>query len=241
MKVSILYMTIDRYPSCIENLNSNLARGGIDDYELLWCDNGSKDERVKSEMLKIESLAYARVNKENCGIARSMNQLMLRARGDFIVQLGNDYEMPDRWLEMMVNYATSVNNSGMVGIAWSKEHLGNLTKINLPVHLADYSKPIFGVKLKTREMLNKVGAFDEMLHPYGLEDSDYHQRSCLAGFNNYYIPGVMSKHLGGDVGEKSDYRKMKDFSLRANGPYFVKKDYARFGYYVPWPAPTSAF
>lgn len=247
--VSIVYLTIDRYPSCIDNLNKNLAKCGVShsDIEILWCDNGSAQEDVLRGMRANELVTYARVNKENEGIARSLNQLILRSNGQYIVQLGNDYEMPNNWLDEMIRYASDVIKAGMVGIPWCPGHRGPLTDVlaisspSKKVHLATYDLPLFGVKLKTRQMLDRVGAFDERLHPYGLEDSDYHRRAQLAGFVNFYIPDLVSKHLGEDSGKKTDYRAMKDFSLKCNGPYFVTKDYARFGYYVPWPAMTEGY
>lgn len=244
MRVSILYMTIDRYPDCIHKLSDNINRCGLssNEIEILWCDNGSKQKEVITEMGKNALVTYHRVNKENEGIARTLNQLIIRSKGDYIVQLGNDYKMPDNWLEKMVNYAAKVPKTGMVAIPWSKGHCGELATIEgTLVHLAPYDKPIFGVKLKTREMLNEVGAFDEKLHPYGLEDSDYHRRSVIAGFNNYYIPDTISSHGGGDSGQQTEYRLMKDYSIKANGPYFVTKNYKRVGYYIHWPAMNQGF
>lgn len=241
--VSILYMTIDRWPDCLNRLNANLDSCGVDrsGIEILWADNGSANVRVIEEFSKHPLVSYARVSKENEGVGRTLNQLILRARGEYIVQLGNDYKMPDTWLTALVGCAAAIPSTGMAGIAWSPGHRRALVdRSGVAVHLADFETPIFGVKLKTRAMLDRVGAFDERLHPYGLEDSDYHRRSVLAGFDNYYLPNFLSEHLGHDDA-KSDYRLMKDYSLRANGPYFVTKDYARFGYYEPFPAKTEPF
>lgn len=238
---SILYMTIDRYPDCIVNLNKNIANSGVQehDIEVLWADNGSKDPQVINDMMALRYVSYQRINRHNEGISRTLNQLMLRASGKFIVQLGNDYRMPSGWLDAMGTYAAAIPGTGMVGIAWCDHHQEkeNLTVINKKsIYLNSFSKPLFGVKLKTRDMLNEVGAFDEKLHPYGLEDSDYHHRACLAGFKNYYIAGLISEHRGNDFGEKTEYRMMKDASLKANTHYFSKIDYERHGYYRPWPA-----
>ena len=231
--VSILYLTIDRYPSCIENLKRNLANCGVprETIEVLWCDNGSQDKRVVEDMLPLAD--YRHVNKENCGISRMLNQLIIRSTGQYVFQLGNDYHMPDNWLKSAIEFAMNTVNVGMVGIAWCPDHVTSGPQ--------PYDKPMFGPKLKTRDLLDEVGAFDEMLILYGLCDSDYHQRSVLAGFDNYYLPNVSCVHLGSDVGEKTAYRQMKDFALKANGPWFVTKNYKRFGYYLPWPPKKAPF
>lgn len=243
--VSILYLTIDRWPSARDNLLANLTRGGIpaDGIELLWCDNGSKSEELIDAFKNLSYLSYARLNRENEGITRALNQLIIRTTGRHIVQLGNDYEMPDGWLRKMVEYAEVVEGAGMVGIPWCPGHRGEITDVGggVRAHLNGYTQPMFGVKLLTRAMLDHIGGFDEKLHPYGLCDTDMHQRACLAGFKNFYIPDLMSKHLGTGDADKGEYRQMKDFSIKANGPYFVTKDYRRFGYYVPFPPMNDGY
>jgi GT2 family glycosyltransferase len=69
---------------------------------------------------------------------------------------------------------------------------------------------------------NKLGKFCEDYGVYGLWDSDYSIRAAKAGFENYYIPGLKSDHFGNDVGENSEYRKMKDESLNKALPIFSK-------------------
>lgn len=229
MKVSVLYITLNRYPSCIDKLYRNLRAGGLkeDEYEILWCDNGSEhQETIAKAMPKV---AYSHLNKYNGGVARSLNQLILRAKGDYIIQLGNDYRMPQDWIKLLIEQAEKTPKAGMIGIPWCEQHIS-------PGKYQAYNKPMFGCKLKTRAMLDQVGAYDEKLHPYGLEDSDYHRRSFLAGFNNCYIKGALAVHEGGDVGTQTPYRHMKDVSILINDPYFANKDYKRFGYYIPWPA-----
>lgn len=239
MKVSILYITMGRYPQCIERLKLNLHNTGIasDDWEILWADNGSRNDRVRSDMRATPGLSYARENADNEGISRTLNQLILRARGDAIVQLGNDYEMPSGWLAELLAFSSRVPKTGMAGIRWSDTHLCPLVEIEgTQIHLATFERPIFGVKLKTRAMLDDVGAFDEMLHPYGHEDTDYHRRATLAGFRNYYIPNMQSRHLENDVGSGSEYRQMKNCALTSGLLHLKEKNYRRFGYYEPWPA-----
>lgn len=227
--ISILYITIDRYPSCVENLNENLRKTAVLDseYEILWADNGSNDIGMLDRTIgRHPRLSYARINETNEGVARTINQLILRSRGEFVVQLGNDYDMPMFWLQELVAYAKTIPKTGMVGMAWNPKHrTGKLVAENddaYPAYHADINKPIFGVKLMTREMLETVGAFDENFHPYGMEDTDYHQRACLAGFRNYYTP-ALSHHLGNDGGSLSPYRLMKNESLKKAQEYYSTK------------------
>ena len=70
----------------------------------------------------------------------------------------------------------------------------------------------FGNVLITKQAIDKVGYFNLDLDPYSVNDRDYWMRCELAGLRSYYIPGS-AEHLGNDVGQTTDYRKMKDESL----------------------------
>ena len=50
-----------------------------------------------------------------------------------------------------------------------------------------------------------------------MQDSDYGLRLNQLGFKSYYIKGLQSQHIGHDVGEQTDYRKMKDEGLNKAG------------------------
>jgi len=65
----------------------------------------------------------------------------------------------------------------------------------------------------TKQGFDAVGYFNTDHDPYGMQDSDYSYRLHKAGFLNYYIHGMNSTHVGADVGNGSEYRKMKDESL----------------------------
>jgi GT2 family glycosyltransferase len=242
-------MTINRYPGCVENLEYNLAICGIDlsNAEILWADNGSADPQcIRYGISKTEPrLAYERMNSKNEGVARTLNQLIMRSRGEFVVQLGNDYHMPRDWLRYMIWHAKNIGNTGMVGITWQGQ---TTNRQSLPtrkgglaeVDLRPFDKPLFGVKLKTRELLDKVGAFDPAFHPYGYEDSDYHHRATVAGFRNYYIVDAKARHLGDGI-LKDPLRTTKDKSLADLRQYYESKLalYRDDNYYIPWPAPEE--
>lgn len=242
--VSLLYMTVNRFPQCVERLVANLERASFcrDAVEILWADNGSDDpERIRSAMFEAGlPVTYSRINSENEGIARTLNQLMLRAQGRHIVQMGNDYAMPEGWLGALVHHADNIANTGMVGIRWQEQRENPRRFLcrdggSVVVDYRPTNKPLFGVKLKTRAMLDKVGGFDERFHPYGFEDSDYHHRATAAGFFNYYVMGMKARHIGDDTG-RDPLRPVKDEALKRLQPYYdSKSDNYATDYYQPWP------
>jgi GT2 family glycosyltransferase len=51
-----------------------------------------------------------------------------------------------------------------------------------------------------REVMERVGGFDEALNPYGWEDVELSLRAARAGFRSVYAPRAVVHHLGGRAG-----------------------------------------
>jgi len=218
MKVSIIMITIDRYEQTKKTLDKILNNTGYEDFELLVADNGSIDERVIDYIKSLKPAVHL-INKENKGVARTLNQLILRAKGDYIVHTGNDIDLPDNWMAEMVKYHKLIPNTGICAIH-TVEEKHELVNINgVEVHAG---KRVFGPKMYSRNLIDKIGYYREDYHPYGMEDSDLALRSHYSGFVNYYIPGLQAIHEGHDCGQKTEYRQMKNESLIRNSKIFEK-------------------
>jgi GT2 family glycosyltransferase len=142
------------------------------------------------------------------GIAAAINYgLAKNPDYDAYAIIANDIKLPPNWLREMVKYAEIIPNTGIVGIhcvEWmpDKDHNG--------VHPTWCP---FGDWLVMRSVVNLIGGFNTAHDPYGMQDSDYGYRATKAGFFNYYIPDMRSEHVGSDVGNGTEYRKMKDEGL----------------------------
>jgi glycosyltransferase involved in cell wall biosynthesis len=216
MKVSIIMITIDRYEQTKKTLDKILNNTGYEDFELLVADNGSTDERV-IDYIKSLNPAVHLINGENKGVARTLNQLILRAKGDLIVHTGNDIDLPDNWMSEMVKHHELIEDTGICAIHTVEEKYP-ITEINgIGVHKG---KRVFGPKMFSKKLIDKIGYYREDYHPYGMEDSDLALRSHYSGFHNYYIQGLKAIHEGHDCGQKTEYRKMKDESLIRNSKLF---------------------
>jgi GT2 family glycosyltransferase len=145
------------------------------------------------------------------GIAKAINKgINLTKEYDAVVTCANDIEMPDNWLFEMVKYSKAINNTGMCGIH-CVESINTLIEINgLSVHPTFTA---FGNVLIPRKVIDKVGYFNEDYDPYGRQDADFAYRLNKLGYINYYIPNMQSNHIGHDVGNGTEYRKMKDEGL----------------------------
>lgn len=219
MKASILMITIDRFDITTKCFEKNIKRALSADMEIevLVCDNGSNDRRIV-DYFKNRKLAYHRVNSKNEGVAHAFNQLYLRATGDLICLLGNDIEMPEEWLKEAWAYIKSVPRAGIIGFDWGHTSLPEMSWKN-GVHarwLTPTLNRVFGSWVVERKVIQKLGLFHEGYGPYGIEDSDFNERVNRAGYNSFYHPTLKSSHLVHDVGEKTQYRKMKDDSLSNN-------------------------
>lgn len=101
---------------------------------------------------------------------------------------------------------------------FSRYHLGNLDKEQ--IHEVDVLAGAFF--LTKKEVLEKVGAFDEAFFMYG-EDVDLSYRIQKAGFKNYYFPQTTIIHFKGESTKRSSLNYVRMFYQAMS--IFVKKHY----------------
>lgn len=149
------------------------------------------------------------------GIAAALNEGIRKTKDyDVVAFCGNDIVMPNNWLLMAVEHIQAIPETGMCGI-YCVETLPKTEVINgIEVHP---TWATFGNVIIPRKAIDSVGYFNEAYDPYGMQDSDYGLRLTQLGFKSYYIKGLQSQHIGHDVGEQTDYRKMKDEGLNKAG------------------------
>jgi GT2 family glycosyltransferase len=121
--------------------------------------------------------------QDTYGIAKASNEVLRRAYAEgygAFVMMGNDILMPDGWLYSMISNCHSL--SGMIAFP-------DTPKANIS------NEMVIGNFLISRRVVDKVGAFDERFDPYGAIDLDYNRRCTEKGFQNYYLPGGIFKHI----------------------------------------------
>lgn len=223
--VSIFALTWERYDISQATFTMNLTNiMKAAPYELLVCDQGSKDRRVVDFVSRIPNLVYHRKNSRNEGVGKSFNQLFLRSRGEYLCFMGSDLQLPPGWLQEMLGYARGVPDSGMVGMDWGHSGMPPLTFQNgSHAHwLTPSLDRVFGVWIMRRAVVEKIGLFHEGFDVYGLEDSDFNARVNLAGFKSLYVPNTYwkCKHVGTGTQDSGEYRDMKNKSMAKNLPIF---------------------
>lgn len=157
---------------------------------------------------------------DRLGIAAALNEGIDKTKDyDAVAFCGNDILMPDNWLLIAVEHILAIADTGMCGV-YCVESLPPIEVINgKEVHP---TWATFGNVVIPRKAIDSVGYFNEEFDPYGMQDSDYGLRLTKMGFKNYYMKGLQSQHLGHDVGEQTEYRKMKDEGLNKAGEVWGK-------------------
>ena len=203
--VSYLMNCIDRFPKTANITEDNIKNAGYPIDEIIISDNGSTQQEIKDWAQGFATTFID--NSQNIGNAQGHNNMLKEAKGDFFVIAGNDIELPKGWLKAAIEMASDYH-VGLVGFDWRGENLTNRYK---SLKLTEGCP--FGTWVFSRRVLERVGYFNEW-SKYGLWDSAYALRCKHAGYLNGYLINHPSKHKGEDVGEDSDYRRMKNEELK---------------------------
>lgn len=236
MLTSICTVTLDRHDLAVRCLTPALQKAGAD-FEFLSWDNGSSDGRVRDFISSLNP-SWRHSSPTNIGYAKAVNQMLLRARGEFVCILDPDILLPNGWLKRLMEVAVDFPDAGVSGYH-CVEQLPPTSVVNgHKVHVGD----VFGVKFFRRSLLDKVGYLCEDYGLYGLEDRDFLNRITALGFRSYYVPGH-SVHAGDDCGDKTPYRMAKWEALKLAYPK-MQANLARYAetgdFYIPPPEAINA-
>jgi len=249
--------TVERHAASIiiPNYNGNhhltalfdhLAAQTLRDFEIIFVDNGSGDSSVSNvEQLARRHSVPLRVvrNETNRGFAPACNQGIAAATARWLVLLNNDTRPEPKWLELLVNTATSAPDVGMVaskmlraarpeqidsagiavdwmGIVWDWRG-GQLDQAEEREPVEVFG-PCGGAALYSREMLDEIGAFDEDFFAY-MEDVDLAWRARLAGWRCLLQPQARVLHdHSATLGHTSPRKR---FLLGRNKVWLLVKNY----------------
>jgi len=121
--------------------------------------------------------------------------------------MANDILLPKNWLQSWVTFYKSIPKTGIIGIHCVED----LPPLEDGVHKTHTP---FGNNFISGDLIKEIGGYNIEYDPYGMQDRDFAERATIAGYVNYYVPNLKSEHIGHDVGNKSEYRAMKDESLQ---------------------------
>jgi GT2 family glycosyltransferase len=222
--ISVVIVTWNRR-SFLHACLSSLARQVGVEFETIVVDNGSQDG--SPEMAEAEFGARVIRNPDNRGFCAANNQGIGAARGDFVALLNNDAEAEPGWLAALHRVCAG---SPEVGMAASKvlvwEDPRRIDKVGHLMYPDGQNKgrgsgaldtgqfdreeevlwPDGCAALYRKEMLDRIGGFDEDFFAYG-DDAELGLRARIAGWKCIYTPdAVVRHHRGSTLGKDSAWR-----------------------------------
>ena len=204
-----------------------------------------KDDKKAKKLDNYEPCPCRRLilieNGQNLGYAGGNNRGIAAAQGDYILISNNDVVMTKNWLNSLVEAINKLPHTGIVGpmsnyvagpqkvaeinydpsslrgldtfsSSFSLQHQGQLYK---------FFKVVGFCMLVKREVIEKIGGFDERFGLGNFEDDDFCLRAKLAGYDSVIAGDCFIHHFGSRTfkGEKIDYAE----SLYRNWEVFKRK------------------
>jgi len=131
---------------------------------------------------------------DEIGISKAINKGLMQLNNfDFVTIMGNDIQEPDNWLQIRNDYMQDTS----IGIC--SIPLGGFNGDSLD---------LIGNFTISKETINRLGAFNEELDPYGAIDLDYCTRCRAAGLHTKYIPNIKATHIEQNGIDAYGYNKM---------------------------------
>lgn len=214
-KVAILALTCGRPEYTRRTWEHNLENAGCE-YDLLWLDNGSSQEdftQILDVSIKYD-VTWFKGEKENKGIAYALNTMMKEAfaRGnDAVFTMANDILEPAGFLQMRIDAANAIPNTGVVAIPL--EGARRYGKKERNGFMIDEGQ-VIGNWLITKEAFEEIGLFRTDYGIYAPLDLDYCDRLDAVGMKRYYLSNLYAEHIGTDNPE--EYERKKKASLAAS-------------------------
>lgn len=201
--------------NCIASIEKNTSHP----FRLIVVDNASGEEtRLYLEGLRMingNPVLLIR-NDENAGFIKAVNQGMAVSKAPYVCILNNDTIVTGGWLDQMIAVADSNKSIGIVNP--SSNNLGQRPEKNETIE--SYSKRLkeqagkfielgaaigFCMLIK-REVIEKIGLFDEIYGMGNFEDTDFSRRATKEGYLSVRACGVYVYHR-----ENSSFNRIKTF------------------------------
>lgn len=236
-KTSIIILTYNNLVYnhiCIDSIRKHTKENT---YEIIVVDNNSTDGT--REWLKSQTDIKVILNDENVGFPKGCNiGIVASEKENDILFLNNDTVVTPRWLDNLK--ACLCSDDAIGATAAITNNCSNYQAIHVPysdirnmVTFADAnnisnpekwegkSRLVAFCMLIKREVLNKVGAFDERFSPGNFEDDDLSMRIIEAGYKLMLCNDSFIHHFGSTSFNK-DHNKFNNL-LRTNAEKFQEK------------------
>ena len=223
--IIVNWNTCELLLNCLDSIDASSKENLEITYEIIVVDNGSHDGSAKKIREAYPSIVLIE-NKENFGFARANNQAYQRSRSDLILLLNSDTLVPAHTVKAMCDFMNKNHKIGAIGVKLlNPDGSFQASYANFPslwselVSATGLSKIIIGpyapsprpkrqekaypvdwvsgaALLIRREIVNRIGLFDERYFMYG-EETDLRWRIWKSGSSVWYVPDITIIHFGG--------------------------------------------
>lgn len=217
---------IEMTKQCVNSVFKNTF-----DFEIILINNGSYED--------FSDLRYTTIsNDKNLGFPKAVNQGIKCAKGDFLCILNNDTIVTGYWLDNLL-WHIEKGSLDMVGpltnsisgpqqkildVYFDEKELNKaaikLYEENEHKHFNFYRLVGFCLLMR-KEVVEKIGYFDEEFTPGLYEDDDFCLRAIDAGFKLGIAQDVFIHHFGSATFEANDIDQF--MLMKKNKKYFDSK------------------
>jgi len=218
----------------LEPLIKSIIKNTSMDYRIIMCDDKSSDEKVLPllKQLKNEN-SHINItlleNEQNLGFIKTVNKLVKYVNNHFVL-LNTDTEVPPFWIERLMYPIFEMKN-----IASTTPFTNAGTICSFPNYLED--NPIFEnmnveeldnyfqyinfektfIEIPTgvgfcmgvnKNLVNKIGMFDEIFGKGYGEENDWCQRAIQNGYKNIHVPNLFVYHKHGGSFPSEEKQKL---------------------------------
>jgi len=190
-------------------------------FEVLVVDDASTD--ATPELAERESGVRLIRAPEHIGLPRARNVGMAEAAAPLIALTDADTTPEPRWIELGIrrfeDSGADMLAGGIVVPVAHPPSIAELLDASSHFDQEDYVKRGFGAGANLwlrRDLLERVGGFNERLAAYGGDDNEFGQRATAAGAQLVYAPEVRLSHPPRDLRGLIRKRYLLGFGLAAH-------------------------
>jgi len=228
--IIINYNEEEYLKNCLDSIKKNTS---YQNYKVIIVDNNSKDGSQNMIKLKFKWVDLLE-NESNRGFSGANNDgikyAIKKYNSDYFYLLNNDTLVEKNWLSEAIKTAERSKEIGIVGskqLTFEREptiSAGWIKILGTKYFYGDEEKEVNWVSgaglLIKKEVIEKIGLFDEMYNPTYYEETDFEKRALLAGFKIMYCPKSIFLHKGGVTTEKENKENKLDLVFYRNRARF---------------------
>jgi cellulose synthase/poly-beta-1,6-N-acetylglucosamine synthase-like glycosyltransferase len=199
-KISIVVPCFNAQETIEKCISALLEQDYSEGYEIVMVDDGSTDDAAKI-IKKCKKIKY--IFQKNAGPAKARNNGWKKAAGDIVVFTDSDCVPEKDWLKEMIKPFATNFKIGAVGGAYNKTINSNSLLANLIGeeikfryrNIGKYTDAHGSYSLAVRrEVLKKVGGFDESYPVATAEDWDLCYKIIKVGYKIYFNKAAKVGH-----------------------------------------------